>query len=39
VRGSPVWSRKPRAPIADPNEDILSRMLKSMSVPMKLRDG
>jgi len=39
TRPETVWSRKPRAPIADPNEDILSRMLKLMSVPMKLRDG
>lgn len=38
TRPETVWSRKPATPIADPNEPILSRMLKAMSVPLKLRD-
>lgn len=38
TRPETVWSRRPKTPIADPNEDILSRMLKSMSVPMRLRE-
>lgn len=39
TRPETVWSRRPRSPIANPNEDILARMIKTMSVPLKLRDG
>ena len=39
TRPETVWSRKPKTPIADPNEDILSRMLKAMSMPMRLREA
>lgn len=39
TRPETVWSRRPRSPIADPDEDILARMIRTMSVPLKLRDG
>lgn len=39
MRPETVWSRKKVAPLSDPNEDILSRMLKAMSKPMRLRDA
>lgn len=37
-RPETVWSRRPRAPIADPNEPILERMLRAMRQPLRLRD-
>lgn len=39
ARPETVWSRRPRGPLADPNEPILSRMLRNMSIPMRLRGG
>ncbi len=39
MRPETVWSQKKVASISDPNEDILSRMLKAMSQPMRLRDA
>ena len=38
TRPETVWSRRPRAPIADPNEPILERMLRAMRQPLRLRD-
>jgi phosphoenolpyruvate synthase/pyruvate phosphate dikinase len=39
MRPETVWSQKPAKPISDPNEDILSRMLKAMSQPLRIRDA
>lgn len=38
TRPETVWSRRPRAPIADPNEPILERMLRAMRQPLRLRE-
>jgi phosphoenolpyruvate synthase/pyruvate phosphate dikinase len=39
MRPETVWSRRTVAPISDPNTPILARMLRSMSVPMRIRDS
>ena len=39
MRPETVWSQKQAKPISDPNEDILSRILKSMSQPLRIRDA
>jgi pyruvate,water dikinase len=39
MRPETIWSRKAATPLADPNEDILSRMLRAMSQPLKIRDA
>jgi pyruvate,water dikinase len=39
MRPETVWSQKQVRPISDPNEDILSRMLKAMSQPLRIRDA
>ncbi len=39
TRPETVWSRKPKAPIANPNTPILERMLAAISQPLRLRDG
>ena len=39
MRPETVWSQRQAKPISDPNEDILSRMLKAMSRPLRIRDA
>ncbi len=39
MRPETVWSVRQARPISDPNEDILSRMLKAMSQPIRIRDA
>lgn len=39
TRPETVWSRRQATPISDPHEDILSRMLKAMSQPLRIRDA
>jgi phosphoenolpyruvate synthase/pyruvate phosphate dikinase len=38
TRPETVWSQRRRAPIADPSEPILERMLRAMRQPLRLRD-
>lgn len=37
MRPETVWSRKRASPLSDPNEDIMSRMIRAMHTPMRLR--
>jgi len=39
LRPETVWSQRQAKPISDPNEDILSRMLRAMSQPLRIRDA
>lgn len=39
MRPETVWSQRQATPISDPNEDILSRMLRAMSQPLRIRDA
>lgn len=39
ARPETVWSRRAAAPIASPDEPILSRMLRNIRVPMRLADA
>lgn len=39
MRPETVWSQRHATPISDPNEDILSRMLRAMSTPLRLREA
>lgn len=38
MRPETVWSQRHATPISDPNEDILTRMLRAMSQPLRIRD-
>jgi phosphoenolpyruvate synthase/pyruvate phosphate dikinase len=39
TRPETVWSRRSAEPIASPDEPILSRMLKNIRIPMRLKDA
>ncbi|MDR7413343.1 MAG: PEP/pyruvate-binding domain-containing protein, partial [Armatimonadota bacterium] len=38
TRPETVWSNRPRAPLSNPEEPMLSRILRSMRIPMRIAD-
>lgn len=38
TRPETVWSNRPRTPLADPGEPMLSRILRNMRIPMRIAD-
>jgi pyruvate,water dikinase len=38
TRPETVWSNRPRAPLADPGEPVLSRILRNIRIPMRIAD-
>ncbi len=38
TRPETVWSNRPRAPLADPEEPVLSRILRNIRIPMRIAD-